>query len=276
MRLTRQDKLALALTSFGSVRALADAVGVSRSTMSRWLREGQDNGVREVPAYAGDAIQTAFEIHRDITREQARIDRIPFNTRAPVYTERKTLKTTGKKGDRAVADHTQYIRPDLRVDTMVGATRSGKYLQASVRSTIDLKRYFKQKALELAQSRGWRTDVLRTNDLARSMLSSFITKEKREHNRIIDKSEPFPLYTQYENISSQRKDAVEAAFGIEDKLRKKHEPAVGGKNTALAEAFLFQLMPHPQSNVNQSKSSSAKQKRASKANKRYIRGAGPK
>ncbi len=278
MRLTLQDKLALALTSYGSVRALADDIGVSARTVSRWLREGQTDdvgrsiGVRAIPEYAADAIDAVFAIHRDITKEQARIDRLPFNAAAPVFIERKPLRTTGQKGDRAVAEYTQFIRPDLRVETIKQSAKSGKFLQASVRSRIDLKRYFKERAIEKIKERGWR---LSPAELARSMLNSFLEKEAREKNRIIDKGEPFSLYTQYENISPQRRDHLAAAMGVEDKLRKKHEPATGTGNTALADAFLFQLMPR-QPNDKPQTATGAKPRSPSAKNRRHIKGAGPK
>lgn len=285
MRLTLQDKLALALTSYGSVRALSRDLGVSARTVGRWLRAGEviedesrDDvgeyvGVKEIPEYAAPLIDTVFEIHSDIAREQARVDKLPFNKAAPLFVERKQLRD-GRKGDRAVAEHAQFVRPDLRVESIKHAAKSGVYLQASVRSRIDLKRYFKERAIEKIKERGWR---MSSAELARSMLKSFLDKEAREKNRIIDKGEPFALYTQYENISPQRRDHLQAALGIEDKLRKKHEPATGTSNTALAEAYLFQLMPRP-SNANDKPqvSNAGKPRRQSAASRRHIKGAGPK
>jgi len=284
VRLSSQDKLALALTSYGSVRALSRDLGVSHQKLGRWLREGQlgENGERigvvKIPDEARGAIDAVFDIHVGIAREQARVDKLPFNKSAPVFVERKLMRD-GNKGERVAAEHTQFIRPDLRVQTMVNATKSGKYLQASVRSKIDLKRYFKERALELAQQRGYRTDKYRIKQLSDSMLGSFLKKEKEQKNRIIDKGEAFPLYTQYENISAARRaDPVEAALGIEDKLRRKHEPATGTGNTALADSFLFQLMPatlRNESNTDK-KPSPTKSRRKGASNRRHIRGAGPK
>lgn len=282
MRLTLQDKLALALTSYGSMSALARDMGVSRNTVKRWLNEGRVNedeasdqagepiGVLRIPDYAAPLIDTVFEIHRDVSKEQARVDKLPYNAAAPLFVERKALRT-GAKGDRAVAENTQFVRPDLRVESIKRAAASGVYLQASVRSRIDLKRYFKERAIEKIKERGWRMSAA---ELARSMLNAFVEKERKEKNRIVEKSEPFSLFTQYENISPRRKDHLAAALGIEDKLRAKHEPATGAGNTALADAFLFQLMPHP-NNANQN-ASAAKPRRASAKNRRHIKGAGPK
>lgn len=281
MRLTSQDKLALALTSYGSERALARDLGVSARTVGRWLREGQFNedessddagkriGVARIPDYAAPFIDAIFVIHSELAREQAKVDGLPFNKSAPMFVERKTTRE-GKRGERAAAEHTQYVRPDLRVQSIKHAASSGVYLQASVRSRIDLKRYFKERAAEKIKERGWR---MKPSELAKTMLNAFINKEAREKNRIIDKTEPFALFTQYEDISKRRSDPLEAALGIEDKLRKKHEPAIGSANTALAESYLFQLMPLRN---NEKDTSTAKPRRAQKASKRHIRGAGPK
>ena len=287
MRLTSQDKLALTLTSYVSVRALARDLGVSHQKIGRWLREGQRDesgariGVVQIPTYAAESINAVFAIHSDLAKQQARIDKLPYNKNAPIFTERKLMRN-GNKGERAVADNTQFIRPDLRIETMVSATKSGKYLQASVSSRIDLKRYFKERALDLAMQRGYRTDKYRIKQLSDAMLDSFIRKEAAQKNRIIDKGEPFHLFTQYENISAARSSyPLEAALGIEDKLRKKHEPSTGGPNTALAESFLFQLMPHsklqpPHNESNTQKPAPAKPRRQRAASRRHIRGAGPK
>lgn len=283
MRLRLQDKLALALTSYGSMSALARDIGVSRSTVKRWLNEGRVNedessdragepiGVRQIPDYAAPLIDTVFAIHTDIAREQARIDKLPFNKAAPVFVERKQLRT-GQKGDRAIAENTEFIRSDLRVETIKQAAKAGVYLQASVRSRVDLKRYFKERAIEKIKERGWR---MKPSELARSMLDAFITKEAREKNRIVEKGEPFAMFTQYENISPMRGDHLQAALGVEDKLRRKHEPAATGNNTALADAYLFQLMPRP-SNDKPQVTASTKPRSTRAAQRRHIKGAGPK
>jgi hypothetical protein len=213
MKLSAQDKLALALTSYGSTRALARDLGVSHQKVGRWLREGQRDelghliGAASIPADALGAIDTVFQIHAELAREQAKIDRLPFNKAAPVFVERKLMRT-GEKGERALAEHTQFIRPDLRVATFKQAAQSKKYLQGSVRSQIDLKRYFKQLAADKIRERGWRMSPA---ELARSMLQSFVNKEAKQKNRIIDKAEPFPLFTQYEDISARRSDPLQAA-----------------------------------------------------------------
>ena len=119
---TLQEKLALILTSAGSQRVIANMTGASHQQIGRWLREGEEyridihgnhptnkNGTikryGQIPDWAANAIDTAFNIHVDISREQAHIDRVPFNATMPVYVERKPLKT-GFIGDRVISGNT--------------------------------------------------------------------------------------------------------------------------------------------------------------------------
>lgn len=241
MALTNQEKLALALTSFGSQRAMAEALGVHRRTLGRWLKEGEAEGVKAIPAHAEEAIRTAFEIHRDLVVEQAKADKIPYNYYRPIFLERKMLRT-GQPGDRVVGENTQYIRRDLRMQVMADQQRSRKYISASVRSVIDLHRYFRLDAegnLKQQFLRG-KTPAARASE----SLNNFVKREKRERGRIVVKSDPFPLYTRYENISPQRDaDDMRGVIGIEKQMRSKHEPATGEPGTVAADQYLFQLMP---------------------------------
>ena len=241
MALTLQDKLALALTSWGSAAAMAAAVGVSPRTMKRWLREGDEGGVKSIPDRAASSIQTLYFTHRDVTRDQARADGIPWNFHRPIFLERKALRD-GSPGARVIGDHTQFIKRDLRMQIMADQQRSQRYIAASVRSKIDLSRYFRLDAegnVKQKYSFG-KTPA----QAAAQNLKSFAAKEKRERGRIIDKSKPFPLFTRYENISPQRDiDDMRGVIGIEKQMRSKHEPATGEPGTVAADQYLFQLMP---------------------------------
>lgn len=241
MALTLQDKLALALTSWGSPAVMAAAIGVSPRTMKRWLNEGYDNGVKSIPAYAAPSIQALYASHRDVTRDQAHADNIPWNFHRPIFLERKTLRD-GSPGARVVGEHTQYIKRDLRMQIMADQQRSQRYLAASVRSKIDLTRYFR---LDAEGNVKQKYSFGKTPAQAAAMnLKSFAAKEKRERGRVIDKVRPFPLFTRYENISPQRDiDDMRGVIGIEKQMRSKHEPATGEPGTVAADQFLFQLMP---------------------------------
>lgn len=241
MALTLQEKLALAYTSWGSAAAMAGAIGVSPRTIKRWLRAGEDGQVKSIPAYASDAINTLFAQHADIVRSQAVADRIPYSRSRPIFLKRKNLRD-GSPGDRVIGEHTHYIRRDLRMQIMADQQRSQRYMAASVRSVIDLSRYFRLDAegnVKRLFSFG-KTPA----QTAASDLKAFIAKEKRERGRIIDKTEPFPLFTRYENISPQRDiDDMRGVIGIEKQMRSKHEPATGDPGTVAGDQFLFQLLP---------------------------------
>lgn len=240
--LTLQEKLALAMTSFETAGELAAAAGVSRRTMNRWLREGEENGVKAIPAYAKDAIDTVFSVHRDLVAAQAKADGIPYSKSRPIFLERKQLNT-GAPGDRVIGSSTEFIRSALRMDILRDQQKSQRYLGVSVRSVIDLQRYFrldsegnvKQKYLKSRKT---------PNQQAAENLSAFVHREKREKGRIIDRHEPFPLYTKYEDISPLRAvDDVRGVVSVEKQLRQKHEPATGAPGTVSADQYLFQLLP---------------------------------
>lgn len=257
MSLSLQEKLALAMSSAGSQRLLASALGISHQRLGRWLREGEEGGVREIPPEAAPLINQVFGMHAQVTREQSKIDDLPFDKNAPVFTQRMPLRD-GTPGDRAISFSTEFIRSDLRQRIMVGAQQSQKYYQASVKSVVDFQKYAWDRALELMVAQLQRQYTIDTraavsyimsnekkqlNKKARAINRNF-EDEERERGRIVDTSIPFELYTQYENISPQvNRRPHKAAANIETKLRQKHEPATGGKGTLLANQFLFQLIP---------------------------------
>lgn len=220
---------------------MAEAVGVSPRTIKRWLNEGGEAGVKVIPAHAASAIDVLFQAHRDVVREQARADGIPWSQWRPIFLERKMLRS-GRLGDRVIGEHTQYIRRDLRMQIIADQQRSQRYLAASVRSVIDLSRYFR---LDADGNVKQRYDFGGTPaQIAARNLKAFQAKEKRERGRIIDKTQPFPLFTRYENISPQRDiDDMRGVVGIEKQLRAKHEPATGLPGTVAADQILLQLLP---------------------------------
>lgn len=245
--LSNQDKLALALTSAGSQRALAKIMGVSHQKIGRWLREGQpaivdpttgyqirQAGAREIPDAATPLIDLAFTIHRDISKAQAVEDGIPFNPYAPTY-DRKGIKRDGEKGDRVFTENTEFIKPELRTEILQDKQKSKKYLQASVRSTINIKRYFEKVAQdEIEKYKRKRTNKKK---LGKQIMDSFL----KANNKIIESDELMPLFTQYENISPGT-DTRRSVEQINKKLKVKHE----ANASSLADQFLFQLIPTPQ------------------------------
>lgn len=242
--LSLQDKLALAITSAGSQRALAKLVGVSHQKIGRWLREGQpatidpttgyvihQAGAREIPPEYTANINAAFELHKDVSRDQAKADKLPFNEHAPTFDFRGIMRN-GQPGERVITLDTKYIHPELRTEILEHKQKSKKYLQASIRSTVNLKRYFQRVAAdEIKKYNRKRTTPAR---LGKQIMDGFLHRS----GKIIDADERMPLYTRYENISpgTNARSSIDA---INRKLREKHEPHA----IAPADEFLFQLMP---------------------------------
>jgi len=127
-RLTLKDKLALTLTSAGSVRKLAAGVGVSPRAMGRYLK-----GEREIPPELRQAVNQAFRIHKTIALQQAEVLRLPMDRQAPVFVDRPTItvqqrgfklsktgamiptvKRVRQPGQRLFVTGTQYLLPQLR------------------------------------------------------------------------------------------------------------------------------------------------------------------
>jgi hypothetical protein len=259
--LTAQDKLALAMTSAGSMRNLAAVIGVTHQKIGRWLREGQPGGVKSIPSDAGtkSAINLVFQIHKDLARQQARADNLPFNAAAPVFMERKPLRT-GQKGDRVFAEHTQFLRHELRNSVVYGAHQSKQFIHVSARSTIDLYQYARSQAvIEIAKG---------GSPFSVKKLAGFIADAiEGKRKRLISEIQPHPLFTQYTAIYPGS-DGRNAVRELNYKLREKHEPATTEKGTVLADQLLFQLVPQRQRDK--------QTQRPTKASRRYIRGRGNK
>lgn len=241
MTLSLQDKLALALTSAGSQRKLAALVGVSHQKIGRWLREGvpatidpttgyliKSAGAKFIPPEAAPLIDTAFKIHIALTKDQAKADGIPFNSAFPAFAERKLLKT-GKKGDRVVIENTEYINSELRNKIIEKAQKSKKYLQVSIRSKVNLVRYFQRVAQEEINKTNRRYETPKT--LGKKIMNSFLARQ----NKIEPNEDILPIFTKYENISKDSRPGVENR--VNRKLSAKHESAA----VSLADEILFQV-----------------------------------
>lgn len=249
MALTRQEKLALALTSAGSMRKLAAQLGVTHQKVGRWLREGEEGGVQAIPRdfFVTAAIDEVFREHVRATRTQANRQGVPFNAKAPVYVERKYLTKTGPKGerilgDRVISGNTEFIRQELRDQWIAGAVESKRFQKVNVRSRINLKRYSERIAGEEIDS-GRRRGISKRK-LAGILLERFVAKERYEKHRIVDKVEPFNLYTESIDMRPGTR-AANAIYGVEHLLQERHLPATGERGTHFASEYLLQLLPKP-------------------------------
>lgn len=237
------------MTSAGSKRALGALVGVSHQRIGRWLEgehvnmhSGEITNVPRDPAILA-AIDQAFSMHRDVSRQQARHDRLPFDPELPVYMERKPFKD-GRPGERVIAEHTNFMSNQLRERAIVSAGKSGAFLNVSVRSTVDLRKY-NSRANSFARSEKF-------NDRPRT--EAQIRWRDELKNALDEGIEQRPMYTQKEDffrikLARGEVAAIKQIPGeivssrINDKLAQKHEPAIGEHGTKLADQLLFQTIP---------------------------------
>ena len=249
MALSSQDKLALALTSAGSMRNLAKLVGVSHQKIGRWLREGEPTGAKKIPAEATDAINVAFAFHKDVTKQQAKLDRFPYNPQAPVFAERPTLRN-GKPGERLAVNNTEYIKPQLRNKIFEDLQKTKQIQGISVRSQINLRSYLKAKPTDNA-SEVSRKFKIRTPTDERGRLTLLGSFKKRE------KTSPGTGFIAPINITAvdfRPQADIELSINNINTLLKKHSPHA----TVFADQFLIQTLPGQYENQSKPKRQSAK------------------
>lgn len=237
MPLDLQDKLALALTSAGSMRQLAASLGVTHQKVGRWLREGNPpSGIREIPAAAAKSIGRVFAQHVNISRKTAKAQGLPFRAALPIFATRKPLDT-GQLGDRVFIEHAQFLKRATLDKVVVQAQKTKKFAHVSARSIIDIGDYARKQArIEIVErkARG------RSHPLSHQALAKSIA----EHLEVRLTRDPVlkPIFTQYVPIfpgSDLRASMTE----FDMRLRTKHEPSTGSPGTRLADQLLFQLMP---------------------------------
>lgn len=254
MKFSLQEKLALLMTSAGSQRNAAALVGVTHQKMGRWLKEGEPGGVRAIPDDEATraAIDNAFAMHVQVSREQAKRDGVPFMPQAPVYVERRQLKQPGPRGepqlgDRVFSGPTQHIHQRLRKQWVESVVRTEKFYKVNVRSKVDLRAYTTRMVEGEPQYRRikrapTKLQISRFREDVDKSLRDFVAKEGREKGRIVDRTEPFPLYTRSLPTTPGYK-AADIANELERLLNEKHAPAAVGKGTQFASEYLLQLFP---------------------------------
>jgi len=250
MPLSSQDKLALALTSAGSMRNLAKLVGVSHQKIGRWLREGEPTGAKKIPAEATAAINVAFAFHKDVTKQQAKLDRFPYNPQAPVFVERPTLRN-GKPGERLVANNTQYIKPELRDQVFEDLQKTKQIQGISVRSQINLKSYLKAKPTDNANAlrRKFKYQGEKDNQGRTTLMASFERREAQSPGSGF----VAPIYTRMSDFTPRAKPN-DSLRDVNSKLQEKHSPHA----TVFADQFLIQTLPGQYENQAKPKRQSAK------------------
>lgn len=268
--LTQQDKLAIMLTGAGSQRRLAAQLGISHQKLGRWLRVGQPRvidpetgeilrqaGAKEIPndAATRSAIANTWSLHKKFVKHYAREHGLPFDDRIPVFIYRKPLtkgKQAGMLGDRVYAEHTEFIRPEVRLNFLGLMQQSKQFYVASIRSTVNIFSY----AGSTKEPNPYATESVRQRRYLKDSL--FISGEDTiEHG-----GTTIPLYTKYEAIAPFT-ELKRSVLGIEKKLRA-HEPHA----QHLADQYLFQLIPATNQHEATSKKTSKRPAKRKPSNKR--------
>jgi hypothetical protein len=175
--LTLRDKLALIYTLAGSQRRVAAFVGISHQKVGRLLKPYELGGYAPSSRVPADpdlnaAINAAFSIYKDFARRVANAHGLPFIDAVPIYTERLALSVmiNGKKylrvdkngnpvlGDRVAALRTHWISDEMRRAWIAAIAQTGFFNNLSIRSTVDLQKYFDAAEERLEGKRGGEKD----------------------------------------------------------------------------------------------------------------------
>lgn len=254
------DRLALIYTSAGSQRNVAALVGISHQKVGRILKGeyAPDSKVLRDPGLIA-AIDSAFRIHTDVARAQARRDGLPFDGNLPVFYAKLPFKVTrqvekidpktgevkidrvpvidpatGKQkvepGDRIAAQNTHWLSDALRSAWIAKTVATRKFYAASVGSFVNLKKYNARADARFRNKP--RTD---TQEKYREQL------KEREARQIANQIDSAPIFTRYVPTGADGFSPQAAVNQINDQLRRKHEPATGEDGTFLAQQILLQL-----------------------------------
>ena len=232
------------MTGAPSQRALASLTGLSHQRIGRYLTIGQTlpdgtpSRVREPtdPAIL-EAINVAFGIHMEMSRAQAVADKIPFSKDAPVFAHRLPL-IDGTPGGRVVIGKTHWITDKLRAKVIATYQKTGKFYGVSVRSTVNLKRYFKQAEKRYA-SRGQQYVRAKQQWISRDFMKSEL-KDNAQEIKENEWSYLKPIFTSYTAMDKGFHPQM-VIDEINHKLRTRHEPATGERGTNVADQILLQL-----------------------------------
>ncbi len=241
MKLTQQDKLALMLTTAGSQRRLAALVGVSHQRIGRWLREGvpavidpetgyqiSSAGAKKIPPEAQPLIDNAFSIHKQIVKDQAKIDGIPYSKKAPALIQRAYMRN-GLKGDRVVITNTQFIRDAVRVIAIAELQESKQFINVSIRSTVNFIDYAKRAERRAKGKKRTKEQRAMRDDIS-------------QRAKIVGNDYTTTVFTKYETLAGYT-DPETTAANLNLKLQEKHSPSATPEG--FADMYLFQTPHNP-------------------------------
>ncbi len=278
MKLSLQDRVALIYTSAGSQREVARQIGISHQKVGRILRAGQEGGYKpDSPAmkdfFVNEAVNMAFSDHKKKTRAQAVAHDIPYDPTIPVFSARMAHKN-GVPGDRVEAPHLHWVSDQLRNAWIRKIHPSGKYMNISVGSIVNLHDYNRlANAVNAGKFRNLDERSAKVEILAELSLSTghqFLDKpdpddyetdtEYREAVKEWSREESANLLKSERTIMRETKDKIvpqriqtqytrfDKSFPIDfiindvsSKLNQKHGPAVGDPGTVFADRVLLQV-----------------------------------
>ena len=263
--LSSQAKLALAITSAGSQRNLAKLLGVTHQKVGRWLREGEPGGIKQIPREATDIINQAFRFHKDVTKAQAKVDRLPYDPQLPIYATRPTLRS-GKPGERVLITPTEFIRPDTRNAVFESLQKSKQINAISVGSIVDIRSYLglRADATDAQVLRAFTIRGARDSGGRKTLMQGFKDQIARTNKKRKSKGLKAGTLTQMGVYTTMTNFQPNADIGlslrdINTKIRQKHEP----HSAAPADQYLVQTLPGQYESFAQPKRQTTAQKRAS-------------
>lgn len=222
------EKLALIYTSAGSQRNIAALTGLSHQKVGRIMKGEYSPESRALQAPGlQDAINSAFAIHVQLSKEQARADKLPFNSDIPVFYETLTHKD-GTKGARVAAKNTHWLSNAQREQWIKSIQKTGKFYAATVRSTVDLKLYNRQSDKRHREAGSPRRPLKQALHKTELEIRAKLGEQKA------------PIFTAYTPLASEFPISAILA-DMSEKLTRKHEPATGEPGTRLADQIILQL-----------------------------------
>lgn len=257
MKHSLRDKIALIYTSAGSQQTIADAIGVSRQTIGRYLHAPEHGGYAPNSAKWKDhqvnaMVDLLFMMHKDVVKSQAKSDGLEYDAENPVFYQRLT-KSNGEKGDKIAADHTHWLSNEQRTNWLAFAAKSKQFFWISARSTVNVAQYAFQAMARYEMLKRYEQSP-RLEQYADAIM-----------NRIIEGKQKSGMYTARTYV--QNIPIRQVVADIEKKLITKHEPATGEPGTALADRFTMQA----RNGIEQSKSKPSSKAKAKASNSRRTR-----
>lgn len=262
MKLSLRDKIALIYTSAGSLSNVGSLVGVSASKISKLLREEWQGGYSDSSSIRNDkelakAVNVAFNIHKNVLRQQAKIDDLPFSKDIPIFSARMVFRkgeNKGVPGDRVEAPHTHWISNKLRDAWLKEIYKTKKYANVSIGSIVDLRT--DQIISGKSEERRKRMAVSIAQKLLTQNRYKLSIKQLKKIKQYLEDENYFAILktvisydlvktsgliqTKYVPFSGQLSQA-NTLKEINLHLKEKHEPAITSKNNVLATRILFQV-----------------------------------